>query len=125
MVRRLIGIAAAVSLFVASGPAGAADAKHGKHLFFQHCAICHTVNKGGSNGVGPNLFGVVGTKAAAVAGFNFSPAMKASGIQWTPDQLTAYLQNPAKVVPDNNMNFQGLGDESDAADVVAFLKTQK
>lgn len=121
MMRHISGALAAV--LVATG-AHAADAAHGK-VVFQRCAICHRTDKGGGNGLGPNLFGVVNRKAASVAGFNYSPAMKSSGITWTADKLTAYVAHPSAVVPGNRMAFAGLNDPAQQADVVAYLATLK
>jgi cytochrome c len=117
-------IAAAASVLLAATAAQAGDAAKGKTVF-QRCAICHTVTKGGGNGLGPNLFGVVGRKAGMASGFSYSVAMKNSGITWTPDKLLAYVQHPAQLVPANRMAFAGLGDPAQANDVVAYLATLK
>ena len=111
-------------LTVAAGAAQAGDAAKGKTVF-QRCAICHRVDKDGGNGLGPNLFGVVGRKAGMVAGFSYSAAMKNSGIVWTADKLTAYVAHPAQVVPANRMAFAGVIDPGQQADVVAYLATLK
>ena len=102
----------------------AGDAVKGK-VVFQRCAICHRVDKGGGNGLGPNLFGIAGRKAGTVAGFSYSPAMKNSGIVWTADKLTAYVAHPAQLVPGNRMAFAGVIDPGQQADVVAYLTTLK
>ena len=102
----------------------AGDAGHGKTVF-NRCAICHTTAKDGPNGIGPNLFGVVGRKAGTVANFNYSDAMKKSGIVWSDDKLAAYAQHPQTVVPGNRMAFAGLTNPQDAADVTAYLATLK
>ena len=107
-----------------AGAAHAGDAANGK-VVFQRCAICHRVDKGGGNGLGPNLFGVVGRKAGTVAGFSYSAAMKNSGIVWTTDKLTAYVAHPAQLVPGNRMAFAGVTDPGQQADVVAYLATLK
>ena len=62
------------------------DPAAGKTVF-QRCAICHKVDKGAGNGVGPNLFGVVGRKSASLPDFEYSGPLKASGITWTDDNL--------------------------------------
>jgi cytochrome c len=115
----------AATLVALAGSAHAAgDAAKGKTVF-QRCAICHRVDKDGGNGLGPNLFGIVGRKAGSVAGFNYSAAMKNSGITWSADKLEAYIEHPAAVVPGNRMAFAGIGDAGQRADVVAYLATLK
>ena len=111
-------------LTVAAGAAQAGDAAKGKTVF-QRCAICHRVDKDGGNGLGPNLFGVAGRKAGTIAGFSYSAAMKASGITWSADKLTAYVAHPAQLVPGNRMAFAGITDPGQQADVVAYLATLK
>lgn len=89
---------------------------------FAVCAACHEVTPGLA-GVGPNLAGVVGRKAGS-SDFDYSPAMKGSGLTWTPDQLQAYLVDPAKVVPGTKMDFDGATD-ADAKVIVAYLASLK
>jgi cytochrome c len=115
----VLGIAA-----IAASTAQAADPAKGKSVF-QRCAICHRVEKNGGNGLGPNLFGIVGRKAGTVADFSYSAAMKNSGIVWSTDKLTAYIEHPAAVVPGNKMAFAGVTDAVQRADVVAYLATLK
>jgi len=115
---------AAFTLVGVASSAHAADAAKGKSAF-QRCAICHRDTKDGGNGLGPNLFGVVNRKAGTVAGFNYSAAMKNSGITWSTDKLDAYIEHPAAVVPGNRMAFAGISDAGQRADVVAYLATLK
>ena len=75
----------------------------------------------GKNMLGPSLAGIVGTKAGEVPHYSFSPAMKKSGLTWTPEKLDAYLADPQKVVPGNKMPFPGLKTAEDRTDVIAFL----
>jgi len=120
------GKIAALSLILAgllSGPAFAAgDAVQGKAVF-QRCAICHNVEKDGGNGVGPNLFGIAGRKAASVEGFNYSGPMKASGIVWNDDNLSKWIAGPAKMLPGTKMAFAGISSKGQIDDVVAYLHT--
>ena len=116
---------ATLALVAATNAAHAAgDAAKGKSVF-QRCAICHRDGKDAGNGLGPNLFGIVGRKAGVVAGFNYSAAMKNSGITWTTDKLDAYITHPAAVVPGNHMAFAGISDAGQRGDVVAYLATLK
>ncbi|MEP7348585.1 MAG: c-type cytochrome [Sphingorhabdus sp.] len=102
----------------------AAVAKTGEEVF-KKCAICHTVDKGGSNGIGPNLHGVAGAKVAAVAGYTYSPAMTAKGGVWDDASLDAYLVAPAKTVPGNKMAFAGVSDAAERTALIDYLKTLK
>jgi cytochrome c len=110
-------------LLLAASSASAADAAQGRQTFAQQCAICHTASKGGSTLVGPNLFGVVGRHAGAMAGFAYSPAIKGSGLTWTDATLSAFLQGPAKMLPGVRMPFAGLKNPTQLNDVVAYLNT--
>ena len=76
-------------------------------------------------GLGPNLFGVVGRKAATLPGFEYSGPMKASGITWTPDNLSKWVAGPAKMVPGTKMAFGGIAQKSQIADLVEYLETLK
>jgi len=98
------------------------DPARGAELFRQNCASCHSQERG-QNLVGPSLYSVVGRRAASIADFPYSAAMKRSEIVWTPDQLLAYLKAPRKHVPGVRMMFPGLADEKDRENVVAFLAT--
>jgi cytochrome c len=116
---------AAVFILLAASPAYAAgDAAKGKEVF-NRCAICHSDTKGAGNRIGPNLFGVVGRKAGTEPGFNYSTALKSSGITWTPANLEKWVRGPAKMVPGTRMMFAGLSSGSEAQDVVAYLGTLK
>ena len=119
-------IAATMSVVLASVAAAAlaqsGDATRGERLFNQQCKICHTVDKGGRNGVGPNLFGLFGSKAAAVEGFQFSEAMKKSGITWDDKSVAEYLKDPKAKVPNGKMVYAGLKQEAQLDDMIAFLR---
>ncbi len=91
---------------------------------FNACKACHTVNKGGRNGIGPNLHGVVGRPAASVAGFNYSPAMKASKLRWDAKTLDEYLAAPAKKVPGTRMPI-ATPDPAKRAAIIAYLTSAK
>jgi cytochrome c len=88
------------------------------------CAACHTFGKGEPNRVGPNLYGIVGRAKAAVAGFNYSAAMKGKGGNWTIDELNAFLLNPKSVVPGTNMTFAGIPRATERADLLTFMNSK-
>lgn len=92
---------------------------------FAQCRVCHSVTKGGPAGLGPNLFGVVGTAAATRPGYAYSPAMKASKIRWDRARLDIYLANPRAVVPGTKMVFAGLKDPAQRKAVIDYLAALK
>jgi cytochrome c len=89
---------------------------------FKKCLACHTPHKGDRNLVGPNLWGIVGRKVASAPGFAYSEAMKTHGGEWTWERLAKYLHKPADEVPGNKMLFPGVPDNTDLADLLAYLR---
>ena len=101
-----------------------ADAAEGANVAKQ-CAACHTFDKGGPNRVGPNLYGVIGSHPAEVAGFAFSKALE--GIKdkvWNYEALNEWLANPKAYAPGTKMTFAGLRKPEQRADVIAFLRSK-
>lgn len=115
---------APVRLAMAGKPASPGDAAKGQAVFAR-CQMCHTADKGAGNRLGPNLFGVVGRKAAALPDFNYSTALKNAGVTWTEDKLQVWLKNPQAMVPGTRMTFAGLSNPNDIRDVIAYLDTKK
>jgi len=101
---------------------GSASAEHGAQVAKQ-CGTCHNFQEGQGPKVGPDLYGVVGRKIAAVAGFNYSTALKAVSGTWTFDALNKWLTDPRADVPGTAMLFAGLSNEKQRADVIAYLNT--
>ena len=116
----------ALALLAASTMAAnaAGDAKAGEAVF-KRCAVCHTSDKGGGDALGPNLFGVVGRKAASRPGFAYSAPLQKSGITWTEANLTKWTAGPAKIVPGTKMAFAGISSKKQQADVAAYLASLK
>lgn len=88
------------------------------------CAACHSFDEGGRDGVGPNLWAVVGRDVASRSSFNYSEALANEPGGWTLDKLDAYLTNPGKAIPGNKMAFQGIRRAGDRAEVIAYLRMQ-
>ena len=79
------------------------------------------MDAGGRNGVGPNLWGVVGRNIASHGGFSYSPALSSQPGAWTYEQLDNYLTSPARAIPGNKMAFAGLRRAEDRAAVIKYL----
>ncbi|MET4896268.1 cytochrome c family protein [Sphingomonadaceae bacterium jetA1] len=101
-----------------------ADAGKGAEVF-KKCAACHTINQGGANGIGPNLYATLGEAIAqGKAGFAFSEALKAVGGKWDWDKMNAWLTSPRKFAPGTKMTFAGLSNPQDRANVILYLNQQ-
>ena len=87
---------------------------------FQECAACHRL-EAGVNEVGPSLHGVFMRKAGQLADFRYSPAMKRSGVAWTPETLDKYVADPQAMIPANRMPYAGMANADDRADLIAYL----
>ncbi len=100
-----------------------ADPKKGEQVA-KVCLQCHTFAKGEPNKIGPNLYGVMEEKIAAVPGYQFSPALAAhKDEKWDPDKLNVWLYKPQDFAKGTKMTFPGLSKEQDRADVIAYLET--
>ena len=97
-----------------------ADVASGEKTF-KKCKACHKLEDG-ANGSGPFLYGIVNRGIASVD-FKFSEALTAISGNWTPAQLNAFLTRPKNFAPGTKMSFAGLKNESDRADVIAYLAT--
>lgn len=92
---------------------------------FKKCASCHSIEKGGAAGIGPNLYGIVGEKHGAAPGFGYSDALKATGDKvWDWQGLAAWLANPKQYIPGNKMSFAGISKPEDRANLIAYLNTK-
>ena len=112
---------ALLTMLLLSGSARAdGDAARGE-IRFRDCAACHKL-EAGANEVGPSLHGIFTRKAGEIGDFRYSPAMKRSGIVWTPETLDQYIADPQAMVPANRMPYAGMADASDRADLIAYLQ---
>jgi cytochrome c len=109
-----------LTLFLMAAARADGDAARGEARF-QDCAACHKL-EAGSNDVGPSLHGIFERKAAALTDFRYSPAMKRSGISWTPETLDKFIADPQAMVSANRMPYAGMANPNDRADLIAYLQ---
>jgi cytochrome c len=102
--------------------ASAQDVDAGKSVF-NKCRACHDIGEGAKNKVGPQLNNIIGRKAGSVEGFNYSDALKNSGIVWDEANLDAYVADPKGKIPGNKMVFVGIKDEADRKNLIAYMKS--
>jgi cytochrome c len=99
-------IVLAAAVLSEAGAAEAQDSAGGKAAFGK-CQACHAVGAGAKNKLGPELNGLADRKAGAVAGYQYSPAMKSSGFAWDQSSFADFMKNPRTKVPGNKMVFAG------------------
>ena len=100
-----------------------ADVAKGETTFAK-CKACHSVDQGGANGIGPNLWAIVGGAQAGHAGFAYSDALKGKGGKWDFASMDEWLASPAKYATGTKMSFAGLTDAQQRADVIVYLNSK-
>ena len=94
---------------------------------FARCQACHNIASGGADGIGPNLWGVLGGPVMHRPGFAYSDAMathKAEAPTWGYDEMDQFLTAPARYVPGTKMAFAGLRDTPTRINLIAYLRSQ-
>ena len=100
-----------------------ADAAAGEQVF-KKCTACHNAEPGGSNALGPALYGVMGNPIAGHPGYAFTDALKSKGGTWDWKTMSEWLASPKKFAPGTKMTFAGLSKPEDRANVMAFLNSR-
>lgn len=94
---------------------------------FARCQACHNIAQGGANGIGPNLWGVVGGPVMHMGNFAYSDAFsahKAEEPMWTYDELDAFITAPQRHISGTKMSFAGIRDTETRINLIAYLRSQ-
>ena len=90
---------------------------------FKKCVHCHTYSQHQGHRIGPNLYGMFGRKAGAIADYDYSEAWKTANFIWPLKTLDTYLKAPHKMIPNNRMPFNGLAKAEDRRALIIYMKT--
>src|SRR3546814_10970583 len=101
---------AVITACLLSVPAAAAAAPLPRPAAFSMCAVCHVTTQGQKSTIGPNLFGVSDRSSGELAGYAYSSALKGVGLEWTLENIAAFITALQMVVPGTKMAFGGLKD---------------
>jgi cytochrome c len=123
--KRVLKIAAFCATFLCQPyPSSAQNGSDGGKLFETTCTPCHNYEKGGEPdmyGQTLNLYGVIGRRAASVAGFEYSEDLRQSGIIWSEADIDRFITAPKKLFPGTRMELPGVEDERTRRGIIRFL----
>ncbi len=89
---------------------------------FKKCGACHNYKKDGKSKIGPNLWDLINRQKASVSGFAYSKALSDYGGKWTFEELNGFIYKPKKYIQGTKMNFAGLNNVEDRADLILWLR---
>lgn len=99
--------------------------EHEGRLNFGQCAVCHTYREDQPHRIGPNLYGIYGAEAGKAEGFNYTTAVRESGVVWDAEALDAFMEDPQGYLRGNRMAYLGEPDPEVRANIIAYLKSLK
>jgi cytochrome c len=120
-------ILAALALACPHSPAARASSANeaAGERAWRKCISCHALEQNPPRLDGPPLRNVVGRRVASVAGFVYSPALRAHARRqrvWTREALDVFIADPQAIVPGNAMGFFGIKDLAERAALIAYIE---
>jgi len=94
----------------------------GRQLFERRCRTCHGGTGPADSPIGPNLSGIVGTKAGTAASGVHSRAAIDSGIVWDRESLRRFLSVPRAEIRDSIMPV-GVADPAELERLLDYLES--
>ncbi|NGZ88492.1 c-type cytochrome [Duganella aceris] len=116
---RTIGAALIAACTLAGTAQATPQAAKGERLWQQRCAECHAVD---TDQTGPRHRGVFGRRAGSVPDYDYSRAVRKSGVYWDAASLDRWLTDPEKFIPGQNMDFK-VRNKAERAALIAYLQT--
>ena len=117
-------VVAAAVLCASTGTVLAQDVAAGE-TSFKKCMPCHKIGPDATNSVGPELNGIDGRHSGSAPGYNYSDANKNSGITWSAETFKEYIKDPRAKIPGTKMFFPGIKNETEIANLWAYLSQFK
>lgn len=88
------------------------------------CVACHTIEQGGADGIGPNLYGIMGLPIGKhAAGYAYSDSLSGKDGVWDWDNMNAWLKSPRAFADGTKMSFAGLSKIEDRAAVAVYMNS--
>ena len=101
-----------------------ANVQQGLRAFNAYCSSCHFIEPGKGRKAAPNLWGVVGRGKATLPDQGYSDALQTWGGHWTYEDLNTWLYKPLATTPGSFMVIEGVQDDTERANLIAYLRTQ-
>lgn len=92
----------------------------GQTLFEAECQRCHAVDAD-HDSYGPPLENIVGRGAGTYPDYDYSIALEASGIVWTPAALRAWMEDNKGFMPGTKMRHIGIEDRTVQDFILTYL----
>ena len=88
---------------------------------FRKCVSCHTIEEGGKNKMGPNLWNIMNRGVGKMENYKYSKKFSAwakKNTMWTPVLMDEWLTKSKSMVKGTKMNFRERKESKRAATIV-------
>jgi len=88
---------------------------------FKKCVSCHTIEEGGKNKMGPNLWNIMNRGIGKMENYKYSKKFSAwakKNTMWTPVLMDEWLTKSKSMVKGTRMNFRERKESKRAATIV-------
>lgn len=96
-----------------------ATIEQGKRLWQQRCSDCHAID---TDETGPRHRGVFGRRAGSIPNYDYSRALRKSGVTWNAATLDSWLSDPETFIPGQNMDYR-VSKRAEREALIAYLQS--